>query len=142
MNTQKNKRTDYALEAEREFLSLLLSCAGDNHEDAIINRYGTEAEEYFLDDGNKLIYKAMLELAAKQKKIDCVAIAQLLINSNKLDRVGCISRLNAINDESSYSLTKNVRTHAADEQIAIMQAMWGRRQLQKLAVNGTYKHGD
>ncbi len=135
-NKKRNTRENYAIvEAEREFLAQMLSGVGDDPATAIINRYGPDVEKYFVDDGNKVIFHAMLELAKQNQTIDCVTIAMLLLNKKQINRVDCIAQLTAIQDDSSYSLPINVRTYTADEQLAKMHDLWVRRQLKKIATN-------
>lgn len=129
MNNNKNKRKDYIVETEREFLAQLLTSVSDDYE--LIDRYGADAQKYFVNQSNERIYRAMLELAAKQKTLDCVAIAQLLSDDKQFN----YDELTAIQDKSDYSLPFNVRRSSADTLIAIMHDGWARRQLKKIATN-------
>lgn len=105
----------------------------------MIDRYGAEAEQYFINKLDKLIYSVMRELAEKKKTIDCVSIAMLL-ESKQLNSVDCITRLTTIHDKSDYSLPLNVRKSSADTQFAIMHDYWIRRRLQQFVDNAHSAH--
>ncbi len=121
------------IEAEQEFLANLLSAIGDKPDEAVINRYGKEAEKYFVDDGHRLIFRTMLTLAEQNKAIDCVAIAQILLDSKQLGAACSIDKLTDVQDKSSYSLPQKVRITCADEQLSIMHDFWTKRQMRRFA---------
>ena len=117
------------IDAEQEFLANLLSSIGDKRDEPIIERYGKAAEQYFVDDGHKLIYSTMLDLAEQHKTIDCVAIAQSLHERNLLGTACSIDQIVAVQDKSEYSLSRNARISCADEKISVMYDAWVKRNL-------------
>ena len=133
MSKTKNWSKSYAVkEAEQEFLANLLASADDQSNAPIIGRYGKAAEQYFNDEGHRLIYSTMLELAEQNKTIDCVAIAQSLYERNKLGTSCSVEQIAAVQDRSAYALSRNIRISCADEEIAIMHDAWVKRNLRYL----------
>lgn len=126
MNYNKSRAL---IDAEQEFLADLLSSIGDKPDELIIDRYGKAAEQYFVDDGHKLIYSTMLELAGQNKTIDCVSIAQSLLNRKLLGTACSIEQITAVLNKSEYSLSRRARITDADEKLSIMHADWEKRQM-------------
>jgi len=130
MSKTRTWSKSYAVkEAEQEFLANLLASADDQSNGPIIERYGKNAEQYFNNEGHRLIYCTMLELAEQHKTIDCVAIAQSLYERNLLGTSCTVEQIAAVQDKSGYALSRNTRISCADEAIAMMHDAWVKRQL-------------
>lgn len=123
-----------ATEAEQYFLSQLFSVPEDKPAEAIIHRYGQEAEKYFVHDADRNIYSAMLELASKGKNIDTVTITETLLNEKKLEAAGGSTYITSLQNLREPSVSRASRINNADEKLEIMRNYWAKRDMRNTII--------
>jgi len=119
-----------SLEAEQAVLGAILL---DNN--AIPEAQRLLPENYFYSEAHRLIFVAMLEIYAEQKKVDLILLSNALKAKGRLDKVGGTAYLASIVDNTASVVLLPQHAAILKKKAILRQLIGGSGELMNLAYN-------